>query len=43
MVLPMGPEFQQQITVIENKKEDESIVKTKFYDLCTFSPIIRSE
>ncbi len=40
MVFPMGPSYQQQITVMENEPgKDNSIYKVSFHEMCIFNPL----
>jgi protein-L-isoaspartate(D-aspartate) O-methyltransferase len=41
IVFPMGPIYQQQITVMLNEPgENGSLYKMSFYDLCSFTPLM---
>ncbi len=41
IVFPMGPIYQQQITVVINEPgENGSLYKISFHDLCSFTPLI---
>lgn len=41
MVFPMGPDYQQQITVLENVQGGNgSLYKMDFFDLCDYNPMI---
>jgi protein-L-isoaspartate(D-aspartate) O-methyltransferase len=41
IVFPMGPVYQQQITVMTNEPgENGSLYKISFHDLCSFTPLI---
>jgi protein-L-isoaspartate(D-aspartate) O-methyltransferase len=41
IVFPMGPIYQQQITVMRNEPGDnDSLYKMTFHDLCSFTPLM---
>jgi len=41
MVFPMGPAYQQQITILKNEPaENGGLYKMFYYDLCNFNPLI---